>query len=266
MDAHGLTNQSPAAARALAASGALADTTTGLAPGFVQGNIVILPAEFATSFETFCRANAQACPLIHVGTPGNAALASLGAGIDIRTDLPRYRVFRDGVCAAQPTDITALWCDDLVTFVLGCSFTFERALIAAGIPLRHIEQGRNVAMYRTTIPTTPAASFGGPLVVSMRPMSTADAQRAIAVTAQFPDMHGAPVHIGDPIALGITDLDRPDFGDAVDFAPGDVPVFWACGVTSQAALEQARLPFAITHAPGCMLITDLPEAHERFRQ
>ncbi|MCF3945847.1 putative hydro-lyase [Acidiphilium sp. AL] len=259
MDIRSLTNQSPAAARALAASGAFADTTAGLAPGFVQGNIVILPAEFATSFETFCRANAQACPLIHVGIPGDPTLAPLGSAIDIRTNLPRYRVFHDGVCTEQPTGITALWRGDLVTFVLGCSFTFERALLAAGIPLRHIEQGRNVAMYRTTILTRPAPPFGGPLVVSMRPMSPEDARRAIAVTARFHDMHGAPVHIGDPIAIGIANLARPDFGDAVDFAPGDVPVFWACGVTSQSALEQARLPFAITHAPGCMLITDLPE-------
>lgn len=259
MDVQDSMNQLPAAARALAASGTLAEPTTGLAPGFVQGNVVILPAEFAASFETFCRVNAQACPLIHVSTPGDTALVPLGVGIDIRTDLPRYRVFRDGICAAQPTDIAALWRDDLVTFVLGCSFTFERALLAARLPVRHIEQGRNVPMYRTNIPTTPAALFGGPLVVSMRPMNPADAQSAIAVTARFPDMHGAPVHIGDPAALGIADLSRPDFGDAVDFVPGDVPIFWACGVTSQVALEQARLPFAITHAPGCMLITDLSE-------
>ena len=238
-------------------AGAIAGHTSGLAEGFVQGNVAIVPAAHAPAFELYCRSNAQACPLLAVSRPGDPALPTLGEGIDIRTDLPRYRVFRDGRLAGEPAGIADLWRDDLVTFVIGCSFTFERALIDAGIPLRHVAQGRNVAMYRTTVPTAPAGPFHGPLVVSMRPVAAADVGRAADVTGRFPDMHGRPVHHGDPAALGIADLGRPDYGDAVELLPGETPVFWACGVTSQAALEAAGIPFFIAHAPGCMLITDL---------
>lgn len=238
-------------------AGAIAGHTSGLAEGFVQGNVAIVPAADAPAFELYCRGNAQACPLLAVSRPGDPALPTLGEGIDVRTDLPRYRVFRDGRLAGEPTGIADLWRDDLVTFVIGCSFTFERALIDAGIPLRHVAQGRNVAMYRTNVPTAPAGPFRGPLVVSMRPVAAADVGRAADVTGRFPDMHGRPVHHGDPAALGIADLGRPDYGDAVDLLPGETPVFWACGVTSQAALEAAGIPFFIAHAPGCMLITDL---------
>ncbi len=238
-------------------AGRIAGHTSGLAAGFVQGNVAIMPAAHAPAFEQYCRSNAQACPLLAVSRPGDPALPALGDGIDIRTDLPRYRVFEAGRLAGEPTDIADLWRDDLVTFVIGCSFTFERALIDAGIPLRHVAQGRNVAMYRTDVPTVPAGPFRGPLVVSMRPVLAADAERAAEVTGRFPDMHGRPVHQGDPLALGIADLQRPDYGDAVELRAGEVPVFWACGVTSQAALEAARIPFFIAHAPGCMLITDL---------
>ena len=237
-------------------TGAIARHTGGLAGGFVQANIAILPATHAAAFETYCRRNAQACPLLAVGRPGDPALPSLGADIDIRHDLPRYRVFRDGQ-VAEMADIAPLWRDDLVTFAIGCSFTFERALISAGIPLRHVTMGRNVAMYRTSVETVPAAPFQGPLVVSMRPVRRADAARASEITARFADMHGAPVHQGDPAALGIADLSRPDYGEAVEIAPDEVPVFWACGVTSQVALETAGLPFFMAHAPGCMLVTDL---------
>ena len=181
----------------------------------------------------------------------------MGEGIDIRHDLPRYRVFTNGRFREERTDIARGWRDDLVTFVIGCSFTFERALVDAGIPLRHLQQGRNVAMYRTTVPTVPAGPFGGPLVVSMRPIATADVGRASEVTGRFPDMHGRPVHHGDPQAIGIASLGEPDWGDAVGIEPGEMPVFWACGVTSQTALEAARLPFFIAHAPGSMLVTDL---------
>ena len=240
-------------------SGGFDRPTAGLAPGYVQGNVAIVPQAYADDFARFCRQNSKACQVIGTARPGDPALPSLGQGIDIRTDLPRYRVYRDGAFTEEVTDATALWRDDLVTFVIGCSFTFERALLAAGIPVRHVEQGRNVPMYRTDRPSQAAGPFGGNLVVSMRPMPPADAERAAAVTARFPDMHGAPLHQGDPAALGIADLARPEFGDAVDLHPGDVPVFWACGVTSQTALEAARLPLAITHAPGCMLVTDLRE-------
>ena len=241
------------------ASGAWQGQTSGLAPGYVQGNVAILPAAHAEFFERFCRANQQACPLIHVSKPGDTALAVLGRDIDIRRDLPRYRLFRDGACTAELPAIDELWRDDLVTFVIGCSFTFERALLANQVPVRHVAAGRNVPMYRTSIPTHAVGPVAGPLVVSLRPMPAAEAARAAAICAHFPAMHGAPVHQGDPRLIGITEIGRPDFGDPPVIEAGDIPVFWACGVTSQTALEAARLDFAITHAPGCMLVTDLPE-------
>jgi uncharacterized protein YcsI (UPF0317 family) len=205
----------------------------------------------------YCQRNPKPCPLLAVSEPGDASLATLGAGIDIRTDLPRYRVWREGELVAEPTDIRSLWQNDFVTFVIGCSFSFEEALMADGIRLRHIEQQRNVAMYRTNIATSPAGPFSGPMVVSMRPMNAADAIRAVQITSRLPAVHGAPMHIGDPAQIGITDLSKPDYGDAVEVRAGELPVFWACGVTPQAALVQARVPLAITHAPGAMLVTDL---------
>ncbi len=244
------------AVRMQARAGTLGSHTSGAAPGYVQGNVAIVPAAQAAQFEAFCRANWQPCPLLAVSRPGDPSLPTLGRGIDIRHDLPRYRVYRDGALSGLRTDVADLWSGDLVTFVIGCSFTFERALIQAGIPLRHVQQGRNVAMYRSSIETNAVGPFGGPMVVSMRPIPTPDAARARDITARFPDQHGAPVHIGDPAAIGIPDLARPDYGDAVDVLPNETPVFWACGVTSQAALERARLPFFIAHAPGCMLVTD----------
>ncbi|MDO8286157.1 MAG: putative hydro-lyase [Rhodoferax sp.] len=231
--------------------------TSGLASDHVQGNVVILPEAQATDFLRYCQRNPKPCPLLAVSEPGQAQLPSLGADIDICTDLPRYRVWRDGAVVDEPTDISALWRDDLVTFVLGCSFSFEQALLEAGLPLRHIEQGKNVAMYRSNIQTERAGIFHGPMVVSMRPMTAAAAIRAVQVTSRFPNVHGAPVHLGDPAAIGITDLGAPDYGDAVAVMEDEIPVFWACGVTPQAALVQARPAFCITHAPGAMLITDL---------
>lgn len=238
-------------------SGEWTHHTSGLADELVQGNVVILPRALADDFLLYCQRNPKPCPLLAVGAAGNPMLPTLGEGIDIRSDLPRYRVWRDGVLVGEPTDIHALWRDDLVTFVIGCSFSFEQALMAAGIRLRHVEQGRNVAMYRTTLATAPAGPFAGPMVVSMRPIKAADAARAARITARFPDVHGEPVHIGDPALIGIADLGQPDYGDAVDVLPDEVPVFWACGVTPQAAIAQARPAFCITHAPGAMLITDL---------
>lgn len=243
--------------RRLIRAGALDGHTSGRADGHVQGNVAIVPGAQAADFELYCRRNPQACPLLAVSLPGDPHLPALGADLDMRTDLPRYRVYRDGALAEERTGILDLWQDDFVTFVIGCSFTFERALIAGGIPLRHVAEGRNVAMYRTSVPTVPAGPFGGPLVVSMRPVRAGDAARAAEITGRFPDMHGRPVHIGDPAALGIADLSAPDYGDPVAVLPGEAPVFWACGVTSQAALEGARLPLFLAHAPGCMLVTDL---------
>ncbi|CDN89320.1 hypothetical protein BN948_03757 [Hydrogenophaga intermedia] len=231
--------------------------TSGLADELVQGNVVILPRALADDFLLFCQRNPKPCPLLAVGAPGDPSLPGLGEGIDIRSDLPRYRVWREGELVDEPTDITALWREDLVTFVIGCSFSFEQALMNAGLRLRHVDEGRNVAMYRTRLATTPAGPFAGPMVVSMRPFKAADAARAVEITSRFPDVHGAPVHVGDPALIGIDDLSRPDYGDAVAVLPDEVPVFWACGVTPQAAIAQARPPFCITHAPGAMLITDL---------
>ena len=231
--------------------------TSGLASDHVQGNVVILPEAQATDFLRYCQRNPKPCPLLAVSEPGQAQLPCLGADIDICTDLPRYRVWRDGAVVDEPTDISVLWRDDLVTFVLGCSFSFEQALLEAGLPLRHIEQGKNVAMYRSNIQTERAGIFHGPMVVSMRPMQAAAAIRAVQVTSRFPNVHGAPVHLGDPTAIGITNLAAPDYGDAVAVMDDEIPVFWACGVTPQAALVQARPAFCITHAPGAMLITDL---------
>ena len=245
------------AARAVIRSGDWTSHTSGLAEGHVQGNVVILPNALANDFLRYCQRNPKPCPLLAVSEPGQALLPSLGAEIDIRTDLPRYRVWRDGMLTDQPTDISTLWRDDLVTFVIGCSFSFEEALLQAGIPLRHIAQNRNVAMYRSNVATVSAGVFNGPLVVSMRPLKAADAIRAIQITSRFPNVHGAPVHMGDPSQIGIADLAAPDYGDAVDVLPDEVPVFWACGVTPQAAITQARPEFCITHAPGAMLITDL---------
>jgi uncharacterized protein YcsI (UPF0317 family) len=234
--------------------------TAGLAPGFVQGNLAVLPRDWADDFLRFCQANPKPCPVLGVAEAGSATIPLLGEDLDIRTDLPRYRVWRDGELVAEPRDLRADWRDDLVSFVIGCSFSFEEALLQADVPVRHIARGSNVPMFRTTIATQRAGRFHGPLVVSMRPLLPADAIRAIQITARLPAVHGAPVHIGFPAAIGVSDLGRPDYGDPVPVEAGELPVFWACGVTPQAAIAAARPPFAITHAPGCMLVTDLKNA------
>lgn len=237
-------------------AGGLAGPTAGLAPGFTQANLVIVPQSAAFEFLLFCQRNPKPCPVLEVTEPGEFAPHRLAPGADLRTDLPRYRVWRNGELADEPSDIRSLWQPDFVAFLIGCSFTFEAALLAAGIPVRHIEQGRNVPMYRTNRPCAAAGRFTGPLVVSMRPMTPVQAVIAVQVTSRFPGVHGAPVHLGDSRAIGISDLARPDFGDAVEIRDGEIPVFWACGVTPQCALMAAKLPLAITHAPGCMFVTD----------
>jgi uncharacterized protein YcsI (UPF0317 family) len=244
------------AARLAVRSGAHRGPTAGLAPGFVQGNLAILPQRLAADFMQFCRLNPKPCPLIGTSAPGNPAVPELG-DIDIRTDLPRYRVWKNGELVAEPEDITDFWRDDLVSFVIGCSFSFEEALMAEGIELRHIARGCNVPMYRTSIATHEAGPFHGPMVVSMRPLKPADAIRAVQITTRFPSVHGAPVHIGKPELIGIKDVMKPDYGDAVEVRADELPVFWACGVTPQAAIAAVKPEFCITHAPGAMLITDL---------
>ncbi len=233
--------------------------TTGWAAGYTQANLVVLPKEWAFDMLLFGQRNPQPVPLLDVTEPG-ATSTALAPSADLRTDLPRYQVWRDGVMVDEPTDVVDLWADDLVSFLIGCSFSFETALLDAGVPVRNIEQHRNVSMYETNIQCRPAGRLSGPLVVSMRPIPAAQVVTAVQVTARMPNVHGAPVHVGSPSSLGVSDPSSPDFGDAVQAQDGDVPVFWACGVTSQVALMASRPPFAITHAPGFMFVTDIPDA------
>jgi uncharacterized protein YcsI (UPF0317 family) len=250
----------PHAVRLAARAQRITGQTAGLAPGFVQGNLVVLPGDVADEFLRFCKQNPKPCPLIAVSEPGDPRIPALGEDLDLRTDLPCYRVWRDGVLVTSTPSIVDVWRDDLVAFVIGCSFSFEEALAAEGIPLKHVSAGTTVPMYRTNVMCEPAGRFAGPLVVSMRPMTAADAIRAIQITSRFPAVHGAPVHLGEPSLIGIRDLSRPDYGDPVEVSTDEVPVFWACGVTPQAAIVSAKIPFAVTHAPGCMLVTDVPNA------
>ncbi|HWK01275.1 MAG TPA: putative hydro-lyase [Xanthobacteraceae bacterium] len=243
--------------RRMSRDGSLDAPTAGLAPGYVQGNLAILPRDWAEEFLRFCQQNPKPCPLLGVSEAGNPNIPALGEDLDIRTDIPRYRVWRNGELADEPRDVRSVWRDDLVSFVIGCSFSFEEALLQNNVPIRHIEHGTNVPMYRTNIETARAGRFHGPLVVSMRPLKPADAIRAVQVTTRLPSVHGAPVHIGFPEQIGIRAIAKPDYGDAVPVHEGELPVFWACGVTPQAAIAAARPPFAITHAPGFMLVTDL---------
>lgn len=231
--------------------------TAGIAPGFVQGNLAIVPEKLASAFHRFCQLNPKPCPIIGMSEVGDPRIPALGIDLDIRTDIPLYRVWRDGELTDEPTDIMAHWRDDLVAFVIGCSFSFEEALVADGLKIRHIEEGRNVPMYRTSIPCASAGPFEGRLVVSMRPFKPAEAIRAIQITTRFPAVHGAPVHFDKPELIGIKDISKPDYGDAVSIRPDEVPVFWACGVTPQSVILQSRPAFAITHAPGYMLVTDV---------
>ena len=245
--------------RAEIRGGRYRDPTAGQVPGFVQANLVVVPEVWAADFAEFCRRNPRACPLLEQLAPG-AISPQCAPDADLRTDLPRYRVFRQGrLEPLEPTDVGPWWRDDLVSFLLGCSFTFESALIAADLPPRHIELATNVPMYRTTIACESAGAFAGPLVVSMRPYPAKVVAAVVRITGLFPEMHGAPLHIGDPSELGIEDLDQPDFGQRVPLLPGDVPMFWACGVTPQLALQAAAPDLAITHSPGCMFITDLAD-------
>lgn len=248
---------SPSAAARRACRAGNADQTAGIAPGYVQGNLAILPEKFAASFHRFCQLNPKPCPIIGMSEVGDPRIPALGLDLDIRTDLPRYRVWRDGEVIDEPTDVMSHWRDDLVTFVIGCSFSFEEALLADDLPIRHIERNVRVPMYRTSIACNSAGPFAGPMVVSMRPFKPADAIRAVQITSRFPAVHGAPVHLGLPRSIGIADLAKPDYGDPVPVQDDEIPVFWACGVTPQAVIAAARVPFAITHAPGLMLVTDL---------
>jgi len=252
-----LANVHPREIRALIRRGEWTRPTAGLAVGYAQANLVVLPGQAADDFLIFCQRNPKPCPLLEVTKVGLPHPVRLASGADLRTDLPRYRVYRQGQLAERVLEVAACWRDDLVAFLLGCSFTFEASLLAAGIPVRHLEKGCNVPMYVTNLECMPAGRFYGPMVVSMRPIPHFLVDKAVEVTACYSAVHGAPVHIGDPAAIGIADLKRPDFGEAVPVYDGEVPVFWACGVTPQVIARQAQPALMITHEPGHMFITDL---------
>lgn len=229
--------------------------TSGVATGYAQANLIIVPKDLAFDVLLFAQRNPKPCPVLGVLDAGETT-GSLLAGGDIRTDVPRYVVYENGEPVARPVDLIEYWRDDLVTFLIGCSFTFEAALLQAGVRMAHLDQGVNVPMYRTSRRCESAGMLGGPLVVSMRPIPAAQVAEAVRITSRYPAVHGAPVHVGAPQELGIEDIDRPDFGDPVEIPRGQLPVFWACGVTPQAAVMESRPSFAISHAPGHMLVTD----------
>ena len=233
--------------------------TSGSVPGYVQTNVVILPKENAYDFLLFCNRNPKPCPLLEVLDAGTFESKQLAPGSDIRTDVPKYNVFRNGQLSEELEDISRLWRDDLVTFLLGCSYTFETALIQAGISLKHVSAGTNVAMFRTNVTTEPSGLFQGPLVVTMRPIHHSNVVKATQITSRYPGVHGAPVHIGDPSALGIVDLTKPDYGDPILVDRNETPIFWACGVTTHVAAINSNLPLVITHSPGCMFVTDIKD-------
>ncbi|MEL6397475.1 MAG: putative hydro-lyase [Cyanobacteria bacterium J06607_6] len=259
-----LKSLTPQDVRLQCRSGALDQPTAGLTLGYVQTNLVILPSHLAAEFLLFCQQNHQPCPVLEVLDQGNPEPQQFAPAADIRTDLPGYRVFREGKLIEERTEIASLWTDDLVGFLIGCSFSFEEAMLKAGLTIRHIEENKNVPMYRTALLCQPTDRFSGPMVVSMRPLPTDQIAQAVDITGRYEQVHGAPVHIGDPAEIGIQDISSPDYGEAVTIHPGEIPVFWACGVTPQAALMQAKPELAITHAPGCMLVTDVK--NESLRQ
>jgi len=252
------TDISPVELRKRIRSGLHTGHTSGYAKGYVQCNVIILPKDWATDFLQFCQLNPKPCPLVGISqTPGDWQLPSLGKDLDIRTDISSYRVYENGEMVANVNDITDCWRDDLVTFAIGCSFSFEEALLGDGLDVRNISENKNVPMYRTSVACQPAGRLSGNIVASMRPFVAADAIRATQICTRFPSVHGAPIHLGDPSLIGIEDINKPDFGDSVSIRKNEMPVFWACGVTPQAVVENSKPPFCIAQGPGDMLVTDL---------
>jgi len=249
--------RSPEEVRALVRRGELVRPTVGLAPDYAQANLVILPEDLAFDFLLFCQRNPRPCPILEVLEPGVYEPALTASGADLRVDVPLYRIYRHGALEAEETDITGYWHSGLVCFLIGCSFTFESALTRAGIRLRHAEEGKNVAMYATSIEAVPSGMFSGPIVMSMRPIHESKVVRAVQITSRFPAAHGAPLHIGNPAGIGISDVEKPDYGDYIEIRKDEVPVFWACGVTPQAAAVRSGPPLMITHSPGHMFVTDI---------
>ena len=250
-------NQTPYEFRLSCREGVHCGPTFECAPGYVQANLVMLPATLADEFETFCRLNPKPCPLLEVVKPGCFQLEKLARNVDLRTDLPKYRVFQNGEFIAEQQDVLNWWRDDLVSFLLGCSICFEQAMLEAGLPLRHVEQHQNIPVFRTNIPCQAAGRFQGHTVVSMRPIPSAKVDHAGAISSKYPFAHGAPIHVGDPSVIGIDDLQSPDFGESVTMRADETPVFWACGVTPQVAILESKIEFAITHSPGCMFVSDV---------
>lgn len=250
-----LEGLSPQELRAIFREGRWSGGTEGLARGYAQANLIILPKEVALEFLIFCQRNPQPCPIVEVTDPGSPMITQWAKG-DLRTDLPRYSVYKDGELVDQPTDITHYWRDDLVGFLIGCSYSFEQGLLNAGIPLRHQDENKIVSVYTTDVQCVPAGRFAGPMVVSMRPIKRDQLVRAVQVTSRFPATHGAPVHIGDPSLIGV-DLGKTDFDTGVfELAEDEVPVFWGCGGTPQAVALQSKIDFMITHKIGHLFITD----------
>ena len=252
-----ITEEAPAEVRQKIRAGEITTPTSGLCPGYAQANLVVLPRKYAYDFLLFAQRNPKACPILEVSDTGSRLLRKIASGADIATDIPRYRVYEGGVLKEERTNVAELWREDLVSFLIGCSFSFESELIEAGIEMRHNTLGCNVPMYLTNLPCESAGMFHGNMVVSMRPIPYKQVVKSVTVTAAIPKVHGAPVHIGDPKVIGIRDIMQPDFGDPVTIGEGEVPVFWACGVTPQAAVMASKPDFCITHAPGHMLITDV---------
>lgn len=257
-----LIGASAEAVRTAIRTGSYAGHTAGLAAGKLQCNLAILPERYALDFLRFCQRNPKPCPIVGVSDSGDPKLPTLGRDIDIRTDVPKYRVFRDGVLSEEMTDISDVWADDFVTVALGCSFTFENAFVRNKIPVRHLEAGRNVPMFKSSIDLVPAGRFVGNMVVTMRPIPAEKVEAARQISRSYPQAHGAPIAQGDPSDIGIADLSAPDWGDAVEIKSGEVPVYWACGVTPQNVLLDSGLPICITHSPGHMLIADVAEDAE----
>jgi len=254
-------DMSPAEVRAAIRKGEVDFPTAGMSRGYAQANLIILPPEYAADFEEFAKLNPFPCPVLEIIKGEQPLTHAMGEGGNICTDIPRYRIYRDGVWDGKTlTDVSEYWKEGYVGFLIGCSFSFEEALMAAGIEVRHIATGRNVPMYKTNIQTVKAGPFEGPMVCSMRPMTPENAQKAYDITVKMPNVHGAPVHMGDAAEVGVADVMKPDYGEAVDIYEGEIPVFWPCGVTPQAAVENAKPPIAITHAPGHMFITDIVNA------
>lgn len=258
------TTMEPAAVRRLIRAGSISTQTSGMCAGYAQANLVILPKELAYDFLLFTQRNPRSCPILEVSDVGSRKLHYIAEDVDLAKDFPKYRVYKKGELAGEYTDVEEFWQEDFVSFLIGCSFSFEAALLEAGVPVRHIEEGRNVPMYKTSIPCTPAGVFHGNMVVSMRPLPYDQIVKAALVTADMPRVHGAPIQIGDPAAIGITDLEHPDFGDMVTIHEGEVPVFWPCGVTPQNVVMETKPELVITHAPGHMLITDVKNVDLKY--